>query len=82
MSEVILKNKIRKSLDNMDAKQLQSAWHILQAISVQKKYADITVDHSAIDKKIAKGIQQLDNDEGTDFGTFLNEITTAYGSKR
>lgn len=81
MSEVRLKNKIHKSLKQMDANQLQSAWQILQALSNQQKYANIKVDELALDKKIAKGITQLENDEGTDFGTFLNEMQADYGSK-
>ena len=81
MSEVRLKNKIHKSLKQMDANQLQSVWHILQALSNQQKYANIKVDELTLDKKIAKDITQLENDEGTHFGTFLNEMQADYGSK-
>jgi hypothetical protein len=82
MSEVRLKSKIHKSLDQMDASQLKSAWLILKALSNQQKYAGIKVDESTIDTKIIKGIAQLDNGEGTDFGLFLNEIQAGYGSKK
>jgi hypothetical protein len=82
MSEVRLKSKIHKSLDQMDASQLKSAWLILKALSNQQKYAGIKVDENTIDTKIIKGIAQLDNGEGTDFGLFLNEIQAGYGSKK
>lgn len=82
MSEVKLKSKIHKSLEQMDASQLQAAWLILKALSNQQKYANTKVDELAVHAQIAKGIKQLDNGEGTDFGIFLNEMQAAYGSKK
>ena len=82
MSEVTLKSKIHKSLEQMDAGQLRSAWLILKALSNQQKYAGVKVNERTIDRKITKGITQLDNGEGTDFGLFLNEIQAGYGSKK
>ncbi len=81
MSETSLKNKIHKTLEKMDADQLRSALNILQAFSNQQKYSEIQVDKLALDKQIAIGIKQLDNGEGTDFSTFLNEMQADYGSK-
>lgn len=81
MSEVSIKNKIHKSLEKMDASQLQSAWQVLQALFKQQKYTNIKVDEPALEKKISKGITQLEKGEGTDFGTFLNEIHADYGSR-
>ena len=82
MSITALKNKISKSLEAMDSQQLQSAYLILQELAAQKKYANITIDKKVINSKIAKGIQQLDNGEGTHFGLFLNEMQASYGKKK
>ena len=82
MSITALKNKISKSLEAMDSQQLQSAYLILQELAAQKIYANITVDKKVINSKIAKGIQQLDNGEGTHFGLFLNEMQASYGKKK
>ncbi len=82
MSEVTLKNKIHKSLERMDVDQLKSAWLILQALSNQQKYANTKVSKAAVDAQIAKGIEQLDNGEGTDFGIFLNEMQASYGKRK
>lgn len=81
MTTAALKNKINKSLDELDANYLQSAHFILRELANQQKYADIKVDKDVVDRKIAKGIQQLDNDEGTDFRQFLNEMQATYGKK-
>ena len=40
------------------------------------------IDELAIDAQIAKGIEQLDNGEGTDFGIFLNEMQAGYGKRQ
>ncbi|HEV8081376.1 MAG TPA: hypothetical protein VGP43_11720 [Chitinophagaceae bacterium] len=82
MSTAAIKNKISKSLEVLDAKQLQSAYLILQELAAQKKYAIQNIDKNIVSSKIAKGIQQLDNGEGTDFGSFLNEMQAAYGKKK
>jgi hypothetical protein len=82
MSPTTLKNKISKSLEGMDSHQLQSAYLILQELTAQKKYANVSVDKNIVNSKITKGIQQLDNGEGTDFGLFLNEMQASYGKKK
>jgi hypothetical protein len=82
MSTTELKNKINKSLEEMDPVYLKSAHLILKELVNQQKYANIKVDKNAVDAKIAKGIQQLDNGEGTDFGIFLNEMQANYGKKK
>lgn len=82
MSQVSLKSRINNTLEKMDANQLQSAWQILQALSNQQKYDDIKVDETSLHKKISTGIRQLENGEGTDFASFLNEMKADYGSKK
>ncbi len=82
MSEATLINKINKSLQQMDASQLQSAWLILKALSNQQKYTNTKTDELVVDVQIAKGIEQLDNGEGTDFGIFLNEMQAVYGKRQ
>lgn len=82
MSTKELKNKISKSLEEMDATLLQSAHLILKELVNQQKYASTTVDKKIVDTKIAQGIHQLDNGEGTDFGMFLNEMQASYGKKK
>ncbi len=81
MTTATLKNKINKSLDELDTNFLQSAYFILRELANQQKYANIKVDKYVVDRKIAKGIQQLDNNEGTDFCQFLNEMQATYGKK-
>lgn len=82
MSTAELKNKINKSLEEMDPAYLKSAHIILKELVNQQKYTNIKVDKNTITTKIAKGIQQLDNGEGTDFGIFLNEMQASYGKKK
>jgi hypothetical protein len=82
MSISQLKNKIKKSIDEMDADQLQSAYLILKEIVSQQKYVNKKIDRNLVDQKIAKGIRQLDNGEGTDFRSFLNEVQGSYGKKK
>lgn len=82
MSSTTLKNKISKSLNALDKEQLQSAYLILKELVAQSKYASINVDKDIVSAKIAKGIHQLDNGEGTDFGLFLNEMQADYGKKK
>jgi hypothetical protein len=82
MSTIALKNKISKSLEALDKHQLQSAYFILQELAAQNKYANIKVDKDIVNAKIAKGIRQLDNGEGIDFGLFLNEMKANYGKKK
>ena len=82
MSIAELKNKINKSLEEMDPAYLRSAHLILKELVNQQKSATIKVDKNTVDTKIAKGIKQLDNGEGTDFGMFLNEMQASYGKKK
>lgn len=82
MSTAKLKNKINKSLEEMDPAYLKSAHLILKELVNQQKYATIKIDKIIVDTKIAIGIRQLDNGEGTDFGIFLNEIQANYGKKK
>ena len=74
--------KIYKSLEEMDARQLKSAYQIFKEFASQQKYADIKVDKNLVERKIAKCINELDNQEGTDLETFLNEMNMKYGSKK
>ena len=82
MSATALKNKINKSLEEMDASQLQSAYLILKEFLNQQKYAGTKVDKKALDIKIAKGIKELDNGKGTDFRLFLNDTQASYGKRK
>jgi len=82
MSNTALKNKIYKSIEEMDPVHLQSAYQILREIIKQEKYGKITVQKDFIDGKINEGIRQLDNGEGADFGVFLKEINIKYGGKK
>lgn len=49
MSNTALKNKIYKSIEEMDQVHLQSAYQILREIITQQKYAQITVEKDFID---------------------------------
>lgn len=82
MSAKDIKNKITKSLDSMDGRQLKPVWLILKELRNQEQYKEVKVDIKTINKQIAIGIQQLDNGEGTDFREFLNEMQAVYGNKK
>lgn len=82
MSTDIIKNKIHKSLEEMDERQLKSAYQIIKEFVIQQKYADIHVDQDFVETKIDKGVLELDNEEGTDFRTFLNEMNSKYASEK
>lgn len=77
-----IKDKIRKSLDSMSESQLKSAWLILKELRNQEQYQEVKVDRIIVNEKIAIGIKQLDNNEGTDFREFLNEMKVTYGNKK
>ncbi len=81
MSSAVLKNKINKSLETMDEDHLKSAYIILKEFANQQKHGGLKVNH-LVDAKIIQGIQQLDNNEGTDFKQFLNDMHQAYGKKK
>jgi hypothetical protein len=82
MSAEVLKNKIKKSLDEMDEIHLKHAYDILKQIVQQQKYANIKIDRHLINSKLNKGIEQLDNNEGSDFRLFLNEMQEKYAKKK
>jgi len=82
MSSKDIKNKITKSLDLMNETQLRSAWLLLKELRKQERYDKVKVDSKILNEKIAIGIQQLDNGEGTDFREFLNVIKAKYGNKQ
>lgn len=82
MSAKEIKNKITQSLDLMDEQQLKSLWLILKELHNQKQYDEVKVDKKTVNEKIAIGIQQLDNGEGTDFREFLDEMQMTYGNKK
>jgi hypothetical protein len=66
MSTAELKNKISKSLDELDSQQLKSAYLVVKELANQKKMVVEQPDKKALEKKLAKGIQQLDNGEGSE----------------
>ncbi|HUZ59038.1 MAG TPA: hypothetical protein VMU83_09665 [Hanamia sp.] len=80
MSTVAIRNKINKSLEKMGINQLKSAYQIFKEFASQKENDNIQVDKKNLKIKIAKGISQLDNKEGTDFRTFLKELNKGYCS--
>ena len=82
MSVEALKSKIAKSLDEMDEVHLKHAYDLLKQLVQQQKFSNINVDRKAINYKIDKGIEQLNNGEGTDFGIFLNEMREKYAKKK
>ena len=82
MSTEELKNKIQKSLDELNPSYLESAHLILKELVNQQKYSTVAFDKDALNAKISKGIFELDNGEGTDFGMFLNEMQVSYGKKK
>lgn len=82
MTTSILKNKIYTSLEKMDENQLQSAYQIFKEFENQQYLGNIKIDKNLVESKIAKGVSQLDNNEGTDFRTFLNKMNLKYGSEK
>lgn len=82
MSSTALKNKISKSLETMDEDHLKSAYIILKEFANQQKYSSLKVNHTIVDANIVQGIKQLDNNDGTDFKQFLNDMQQAYGKKK
>ena len=82
MPTATLKNKIIKSIEEMDANHLKLAYEILKEFSGQQKYDGIDLNKDLVERKITKGITELDNNEGTDFGIFLSDINKKYCSKK
>lgn len=81
MSATQLKIKIQESLEEMDEQHLHSAYLILRELANQQKHGDISLEKDIIEEKITRGIEQLNNGEGTDFKIFLEEIKENYGRK-
>ena len=82
MSTATLKNKIYKSLEKMDDRQLQSAYQIFKEFESQQDSKNIKIDKNLVEKKIAKGVIQLDNNEGSDFRIFLNRMNSKYSREK
>lgn len=82
MTQMLLKNKIAKSLDEMDLDQLKTAYLLLKELSEQAKLKLVPLNKSVVDRKIEIGLTQLHNGEGTDFGAFLNEMKAKYGEAK
>ena len=82
MSSTQIKNKIFKSLEDMDTEHLQSAYQIIKEFANQQKYLNIQVEKEKVNEKIARGSQQLDNGEGSSFETFLKDMHLKYAGKK
>ena len=82
MSSTQIKNKIFKSVEDMDTQHLQSAYQIIKEFANQQKYSNIQVETEKLNEKIARGSQQLDNGEGSSFETFLKDINLKYAGKK
>jgi hypothetical protein len=82
MSSAQIKNKIFKSLEDMDAEHLQSAYRIIKEFSNQQKYSNVEIKKEQVDEKIARGIQQLDKGESSSFEKFLKEMNSKYADKK
>jgi hypothetical protein len=82
MSSAELKNKISQSLNELDSQQLKSAYLVVKELVNQNKMVVEQPDKKALGKKLAKGIQQLDNGKGSDFGPFLQRMKQRYGAKK
>ena len=82
MIKAALKNKRNKSLEEMDAQQLEAAYFLLNELVNQQKLSMHFFDKVDVDTKISEGIKQLNNGEGTDFRSFLNEMQVSYGKSQ
>lgn len=80
MSSILYKRKISQSLDNLDAKKLKQAWLILKEIVSNEKMPAL-IDKKKLESQLAKGIQQLDNGEGTSMGSFITGLKKRYSKK-
>lgn len=79
MTRASLKSRITNVLEEMDTEQLQATYLFLQELATQQKLGDVTFDKNLADKKMAVGIRQLDNQQGTDFRLLLNELKASHG---
>lgn len=77
---VTLKNKIAKRLSVMDTAELKQAWLLISEIGAGKKIP-VIADKAKLEHKLAKGIKQLDNGEGTDMNLFIKGLKKKYGSR-
>ena len=77
-----IKNKIVKSLENMDPEHLQSAYGIIKEFANQQKHSDLKVDIDELEEKIGRGIKQLNNDEGSSFELFLKALNSKYAARK
>lgn len=82
MSTKEIRTKIEKSLDSTSNQQLQLAWLVLKELGNRQQFEETDDDKQLLDEKIAEGLQQLDNGEGSDFGQFLNELEVKYANKK
>lgn len=82
MSATALKNKISKSLDQLDDQELRSAYLVVKALADQKTMKVEQPDKASLEKKLAKGMQQLDNGVGSEFGPFIQRMKQRYGLKK
>ena len=80
MSSILYKKKISKSLDSLDSKKLRQAWLILKEIAFPAKIHPVT-NKKELESKLAKGIRQLDNGEGTDMGSYITGLKKKYVKK-
>lgn len=78
MSSSQYKKKINESLDAMSQAELQQAWLLLKEIIPGKRIPPVN-NKIELERKLATGIQQLDNGEGKDFRTYLNGLKKKYG---
>jgi len=79
MSRLHYKRKITESLNTMTSGELKEAWLVFKEIATAKKIPLIH-DKKDLEKKLSEGIQQLDNGEGSDFGSFLNGLKKKYAN--
>jgi hypothetical protein len=80
MSSLLYKKKISESLQKMNADELKQAWLILEEIGREKK-SPVIGNKKKLEGQLARGMMQLDNGEGTDFGSFINEAKKKYGKR-
>lgn len=82
MSTAELKEKISKGLEQLSDEQLKSTYLVVTELGNQNTIVVEQPERNALEKKLAKGIEQLNNGEGTDFAPFLQRIKKRYGSKK
>ncbi len=78
MCSTLYKRKISQSLDGLDAQKLKQAWLILKEVLLQENPPAIH-NKTKLESQLTKGIQQLDNGEGTNMGLFITGLKKKYG---